>query len=262
MPVVSNPYTPGTPCWVDLMAPDLQAAIDFYRDLFGWQGEKGPEEFGGYAVLMLNDKPVAGIGPAMAMGDNPPPPTVWTTYLASNDADATAAKITANGGDLLFPVMDVGTVGRMLVAKDPTGAVFGVWQPVDFFGAQIVNEPGAVIWNELNTSDTKAATAFYGPALGIDLVPMEGMEGYLGLNVEGKVVGGAQSLENHPAGTPPHWATYFAVDDVDSTVDAAVRAGGSLIVPAMDTPVGRMGALSDPQGGVFWVIKPEMPEGS
>ncbi|PYC77303.1 VOC family protein [Streptomyces tateyamensis] len=262
MPVVSNPYTPGTPCWVDLMAPDQQAAIDFYRDLFGWQGEKGPEEFGGYAVLTLNDKPVAGIGPAMAMGDNPPPPTVWTSYLATNDADATAVRITQAGGELLFPVMDVGTTGRMLVAKDPAGAVFGVWQPLDFFGAQVVNEAGALIWNELNTNDLKTATEFYRAALDIELTPMEGADGYLTANVAGKPVGGAQSLENHPEGTPPHWAVYFAVDGVDSTVDAAVRAGGALVVPAMDTPAGRMAALADPQGGVFWVIKPEMSEQS
>ncbi|GAA1241046.1 VOC family protein [Kitasatospora nipponensis] len=262
MPEVTTAYPPGTPCWVDLMASDQQAAIDFYKDLFGWQGEKGPEEFGGYAILTLKGKPVVGIGAAMAMGDNPPPPTVWTTYLASADADATAAKITGNGGTLLFPVMDVGTVGRMLVASDPAGAVFGVWQPVDFFGAQIVNEPGAVIWNELNTSDVKGAVTFYGAALGIRIAPMEEMPEYQGLNVGDRVVGGAQGLDNLPEGTPPHWATYFAVDDVDSTVDAAVRAGASVLAPPMDTPVGRMSGLADPQGAPFWVIAPQMPEES
>ncbi len=259
MPVVTTPYPPGTPCWVDLMASDQQAAMDFYCDLFQWQGEKGPGEFGGYAIMTRNGKPVAGIGPAMAMGDQPPPPTVWTTYLASADADATAAKITAAGGTLMFDVMTVGTVGRMLVATDTSGAVFGVWQPLDFFGAQIVNEPGAVIWNELNTSDPTAASTFYPAAVGVSVAPMEGMDGYFALNVEGRTVGGLQGLGHLPAGTPPHWATYFAVDDVDSTVDAAVRAGATLLAPAFDTPVGRMAAIQDPQGGAFWVMQPTMP---
>ncbi|WP_327069423.1 VOC family protein [Kitasatospora sp. NBC_01250] len=257
MPVVSTPYPPGTPCWVDLMAPDLQAAIDFYRDLFGWQGERGPDEFGGYAVLTLNGKPVAGIGPAVSMDGNPPPPTVWTTYLATADADATASRVTANGGKLLFPVMDVGTVGRMFPAVDPTGAVFGVWQAVDFGGAEIVNEPGAVIWNELNTPDVKGAAAFYKAALDIEFAPMPEMPEYNGLLVEGKTVGGAQGLGSFPPGTPPHWATYFAVDDADSVVDAAVRAGATLLAPATDTPVGRIAGLKDPQGGAFNVIKPQ-----
>jgi len=256
MPVVKTPYPPGTPCWVDLMAPDVQAAIDFYSDLFGWQGEKGPDEFGGYAVMSLQGKPVAGIAPAMAVDGNPPPPTVWTTYLSTDDADATAAKVTANGGKLLFPVMNVGTVGRMFPAVDPTGAVFGVWQPVDFGGAEIVNEPGAVIWNELNTSDLKAAAAFYQAALGIGFAPMPEMPEYHELQVEGRTVGGAQGLGNYPPGTPAHWATYFAVDDADSVVDAAVRAGATLLAPAVDTPVGRIAGIKDPQGGIFMVITP------
>ncbi|MFI9275181.1 VOC family protein [Kitasatospora sp. NPDC052896] len=259
MPVVSTPYPPGTPCWVDLMAPDQQAAIDFYRDLFGWQGEKGPEEFSGYAILTLNDKPVAGIGPAMAMGDNPPPPTAWTTYLSSADAEATAARITGAGGALIVPAMEVGTAGKMLIATDPTGAVFGVWQPLDFFGAQIVNEPGAVIWNELNTSDPAAASSFYPAALGVGVAPMEGMDGYFALNVDGRTVGGLQGLANQPPGTPSHWATYFSVDDVDSTVDAAVKAGGTLLAAPFDSPVGRMASIGDPQGGPFWIIAAQGP---
>ncbi|MGC0311736.1 VOC family protein [Kitasatospora acidiphila] len=267
MPVVTTPYTPGTPCWVDLAAPDQQAAIDFYKDLLEWQGEKGPEEFGGYAVMMLDDKAVSGIMAAVPMDGNPPPPTAWTTYIATDDADAAAARVGANGGKVLFGPMTVGTVGRMFIAADPAGAVFGVWQKLDFFGAQIVNEPGAVIWNELNTSDIPGAKAFYQAALGIEIKLMEmpgaeNMPEYYGLEVGGKPVGGAQSLANHPEGTPPHWAVYFAVDDVDSTVDAAVRAGGSVLVPPMDTPVGKMGALTDPQGGAFWLIKPQMPESS
>ncbi|GAA5006837.1 hypothetical protein GCM10025734_47290 [Kitasatospora paranensis] len=71
MPEVTTRYKPGTPCWVDLMAKDQQAALDFYRDLFGWQGEVGPPEFGGYAVCSLNGRPVAGIGPAMAAEGSP-----------------------------------------------------------------------------------------------------------------------------------------------------------------------------------------------
>lgn len=254
MSVVTTPYPPGTPCWVDLMAPDQQAAIDFYRDLFGWQGEVGSDEFGGYAVLTLKDKPVAGIGSAVSMNDQPPPPTAWTTYLAASDADGAATRIADAGGTLFTPVMDVGTVGRMVIAADPAGAVFGVWQPVDFFGAQIVNEPGAVIWNELNTSDPAGAAAFYPAALGVGIGPMEGMDGYFSLAVDGRTVGGMQGLANHPPGTPSHWATYFAVDDTDSIVDAAVRAGATLLAAAFDTPVGRMAPIKDPQGGIFWVI--------
>ncbi len=256
MPEVTAPYAPGTPCWADLAAPDQRAALDFYAELFGWSGEPGPPETGGYAVCTLRGLPVAGIGQTPPVGEGQPtPPTAWTTYLASADADATAAAITENGGRVLMPVTDVMTAGRMLVAADPTGAVFGGWQPVEFIGAQVVNEPGAMVWNELNTSDPGAAAAFYRSALGLESAPMEQVPGYYALTVGGRPVGGMQPLgEALPPDTPSHWLTYFSVADTDSTVAAVARAGGSVLQPAFDMSAGRMAVVSDPQGGTFAVI--------
>lgn len=258
MPEVTTPYPTGTPCWVDLMAQDQQAALDFYRDLFGWQGEVGGADFGGYAVCTLHGKPVAGIGSAMAPEGQPEPPTVWTTYLASTDAQATQDTIVSAGGTLIAPVMDVGDIGRMLIAADPQGAVFGVWQPGDFHGAGIVNEPGALIWNELNTSDVPGATGFYGESFGIEIQPMEGADGtYWSLNVGGRAVGGAAQLGDDRPGVPPHWLTYFAVDDVDSTVDALVKRNGTVFAPPFEMMAGRMAVVADPQGATFAVFKPK-----
>ncbi|MER6473147.1 VOC family protein [Streptomyces collinus] len=256
MPEVAVPYATGTPCWVDLMARDQQAALDFYRDLLGWQGQPGPAEFGGYAVCELHGRPVAGIGPTMSPEGEPEPPTVWTSYLASTDAQATQDAIVAAGGTLLVPVIDVGGLGRMLVAADPQGAVFGVWQPGEFHGAGVVNEPGALTWNELHTSDVLAATAFYGAVFGIDIQPLEGADAYWELRVGGRTVGGATLLADDPPGTPPHWLAYFAVDDVDSTVDALVKRNGTVLAPPFDMMAGRMTVVADPQGAPFAMITP------
>ncbi|GAA0679238.1 VOC family protein [Kitasatospora atroaurantiaca] len=257
MPEVTAPFQPGTPCWVDLMTTDQQAALDLYRDLFGWQGEVGPPEFGGYSVCHLNGRAVAGIAQTMAPEGMPLPPVAWTTYLASDDADATLRAVTAAGGTVMMPVMDVGTTGRMLVAADPTGAVFGVWQPVEFSGAQVVNEPGALNWNELRTTDVDAASAFYRAAMGIDVEPMEAAPGYYTLQVGGRVVGGLTTLEDVPPGTPSNWLTYFAADDVDSVVDVLVKAGGSVLKPPFDSLPGRIAVVQDPQGAVFALIRGE-----
>ncbi|GHH72353.1 glyoxalase [Kitasatospora indigofera] len=261
MPEVTTAYEPGTPCWVDLTVKDQQAALDFYRDLFGWQGEVGPAEFGGYAVCALNGRPVAGIMAATAPEGRPAPPTVWTTYLASDDADATQRAIADHGGSIVYPVTDIGTTGRMLVAADPAGAVFGVWQPLDFFGAHVVNEPGALTWNELSTSDTEAAGRFYAQALGLRPATVEGLPGHYALNVGERTVGGLRPLPDHlPPGTPSHWTTYFSVDDCDSVVDALVKAGGSVIRPPFDMQAGRMSVVADPQGAVFSLIaSPDSP---
>lgn len=238
------------------MAKDQAAAMDFYKGLFGWAGERGPEEFGGYAMMTLRDKPVAGIGPAMAPEGMPEPPHVWTTYLASDNADETTKRIAGAGGTVMFPPMDVGDAGRMSVAADPSGAVFGYWQHKEFVGANIVNEPGALIWNECNTRDVPHATAFYRDAFGIVVEPMEGAEGYYALNVDGKAVGGLQDMgEQFPEQVPPHWMAWFAVDDVDATVAKARSLGATITVEPQDILPGRMAAITDPWGAVFCILK-------
>ncbi|HEY3479821.1 MAG TPA: VOC family protein [Streptomyces sp.] len=260
MPEVTAPYEPGTPCWLDLMVPDQQAALDFYRDLFGWQGEIGAEEFGGYSVCTLKGKPVAGIMQTMTAEGQPAPPPAWTSYFATADADATQEAITASGGMVMAPAMDVGTFGRMLIAADPQGAVFGVWQKKDFGGAEIVNEPGALVWNQLSTTDPKAAGAFYSAALGLEAAPLPEMPEFTGFLVKGHPIGGVQGMENLPEGVPPHWLVNFSVDDVDSVCDALVRAGGSVMAPPFDMDkIGRMAVVLDPWGAAFAVVATNPP---
>ncbi|MFD9796374.1 VOC family protein [Streptomyces sp. NPDC059070] len=250
------------------MVPDQQAALDFYCDLFGWQGEIGPPETGGYSVCLLKGKPVAGIMKAMnpdGTVPDPMPPTAWTTYLATDSLDSTLKTVADAGGTVVMGAQDVMELGRMAVVADPTGAVFGLWQAGTFDGAGIVNEHGALIWNELNTGDTAAATQFYGAVLPLTAAPTEmpGAEGYIELKVGGRAIGGMMDLAALPPGVPPHWMPYFAVDDVDSVQAAAVRAGGSVLAPAFDMAAGRMAVLADPQGGGFSVINattPEQPE--
>ncbi|WP_329395393.1 VOC family protein [Streptomyces melanogenes] len=260
MPDVNSPYQPGTPCWVDLMVTDQQAALDFYCGLFGWEGEVGLPETGGYAVCTLNGKPVAGIAAASSPEDGPTRPTLWTTYLATSDADATEKRIADNGGSVVMPGVDVLTLGRMSLAADPTGAVFGLWQARDFLGAQVVNEAGAFIWSELNSSDPDAAALFYANVVGITRAPVDGEDGYFALQVDKRTVAGMQGLDKMPPGTPSHWLTYFAVDDTDSTIQALIRAGGNVLRPPFDMTAGRMAVVQDPQGGKFAIITPSSTE--
>lgn len=261
MPVVNTPYQPGTPCWIDLVVPDQQAALDFYTQLLGWSGEIGPPETGGYSVCTLKGQPVAGVMTAQEMPDDgATPPTAWTTYFASANADATQDAITRAGGTVLMPAMDVMTLGRMLVAADPTGAVFGIWQPMDFSGAGVVNEPGSLVWNELNTSDRDAASAFYAEALGIETAPMEGAKNYWALSVNGRTVGGLQDVDK--ADTPSHWLAYFSVTDADRAAEMVAAGGGTVLQPPFDMEAGRMTLVKDSQGAPFALIAVRPPAGS
>ncbi|MFH8370371.1 VOC family protein [Streptomyces sp. NPDC018031] len=261
MPEVTSPRPPGTPCWIDLVTPDQQAAIDFYAELFGWSGAPGPPETGGYAVCELRGLPVAGIMSSRAptgADDEPAAPTMWTTYLSSTDADATAEAIRGSGGTVHSPVIDVLDLGRMLVATDPAGAVFGVWEARRFTGSGVVGEPGAPVWHELNTTDPRTAADFYRSALGVEARPMEGAEDYYhALAVDGRTVGGMQAL---PASAPPeavsHWLTYFAVADADAAIARLTAAGGTVLQPPFDMVAGRMALVTDAQGAPFAMITP------
>ena len=153
----------GTPCWVDLGVDDIAKASTFYAGLFGWDIQAGPPEAGGYTMCLKNGRAVAGIGPSQGPPGTPP---VWTTYLAADDADQTAAKVTKAGGQMFMEPFDVLDVGRMAVAADPGGAAFGIWQARAHTGAGLANEPGTLCWNENHTRDFDRNKAFYQAAFG------------------------------------------------------------------------------------------------
>src|SRR5690242_773936 len=138
-------YDPGTPSWVDLGTPDIDASLKFYGELFGWEAEESQEDTGGYRLFTKNGRPVAGVMPLQS--DEQPP--AWSTYVAVEDADATIGKAKEAGGDVMVEPMDVMELGRMAFVTDDQGAAIGVWQAKEFPGAGLVNEAGAFCWNEL-----------------------------------------------------------------------------------------------------------------
>ncbi len=248
-------YDDGVPSWVDLGSPDLAKAKEFYGGLFGWECPEGPAEAGGYSVCTLNGKTVAGLGPQM----NPDFPPMWMTYVNVDDADTTAAKASAAGGNVFAGPMDVMDVGRMAVLADPLGAVFGLWQPKSHTGAQLVNEPGTLCWNELITTDLDASKAFYKAVFGWDAEdqgPPGGPPAYTEWKLAGRSVGGMMLKQGDmPADMPPNWGVYFAVGDTDATVEKAQKLGGALFMGPTDIEPGRFAVLGDNQGVVFNVLK-------
>ncbi len=252
------PWPAGTPCWVDLLTGDLGAARLFYEQLFGWTFTAGadPERTGGYELATLGRENVAGAMPHRA--EQAGHPSVWTVYLAVEDAASTVEAIAAAGGSILMPITTVMEAGVMALARDTTGAVFGIWQADEHTGFQKANETGSVIWNEILTRDFEKAKAFYASAFGHTYTDMsgDGFE-YATVEVDGNTVGGIGALRpDVPADVPAHWRTYFAVDDADETVDAAVKRGAVVIRAPLDMPYGRHADLQDPTGAHFSIIKP------
>jgi uncharacterized protein len=258
MPEVSE-HAPGTPSWVDLASPDMDASERFYGGLFGWTADAtgSVEETGGYKMLQRDGRNVAGLGPIQGEGQ----PAMWTTYVSTDDADAVAERVREAGGQVLMEPFDVLGAGRMAVFGDAVGAVISVWQPQTHHGADVVNEPGSLCWNELAARDIDAAKRFYEAVFGWDAeTNAYGDTSYTEWKLDGRSVGGMiQMNEQWPAEIPAHWMVYFAVDDIDATVARASELGGKVAVEPTDTPVGRFAVLNDPHGAVFSVIRLSQP---
>jgi predicted enzyme related to lactoylglutathione lyase len=190
----------------------------------------------------------------------PEQPTAWATYISVADADQTAEKVKAAGGSVVVEPMDVMDIGRMAFFADPTGAVFGVWQPKSFAGADLVNEPGSLCWNEVMTRDADAGKAFYTSVFGWEAgrPEFEGApESYTVWQLDGKNVGGMMQMsdEYFPAEIPPHWGVCFAVADCDATVAKARELGATITNGPVSMPIGRFAGLIDPQGASFTVMQ-------
>jgi predicted enzyme related to lactoylglutathione lyase len=251
-------YAPGTPSWVELNSSDVDASSAFYREVMGWDvTEAGPaEETGGYRMFQQDGKRIAGLMKHMQEGQ----PTAWATYVSVADADETAAKVKSAGGSVIVEPMDVMDIGRMAFFTDPTGAVFGIWQPKAFAGADLVNEPGSMCWNEIYTRDAEAEKAFYPNVFGwgMSKPSFEGApDTYTIWEAEGKPVGGMMQMtdEHFPPQVPNHWSVCFAVSDCDATVAKAKELGATVVAEPMDMPIGRFAAMLDPQGAEFTVMQ-------
>jgi uncharacterized protein len=249
-------YAQGTPNWVDLQTSDQDAAKTFYAGLFGWSYDDQPMPQGPvYSMAQLGDDNVAAIAPQppeMAAAGAPP---MWNTYIAVDSVDDAVAKVPAAGGQVAMQPFDVMGAGRMAFVLDPGGAPVGLWQADQHIGATLVNEAGAVGWNELITADPAGSVGFYQQVAGMTTSVMEmGDDKYTLFEVDGAMVGGTTPPQM--PGTPNHWHVYFMVADADATAAKASELGGSVLVSPFDTPVGRMAVVRDPQGAVFSIMQP------
>ena len=242
---VKSSYAPGEPIWVDLGSPDVDASRAFYGALFGWTAPPGMAEFGGYTNFELDGKKVGGLMSLMS----PDQPPAWSCYVCSDDADKTTALVQQAGGTVVAPPMAVGNLGSMAVYVDSVGAFFGVWQPGQHIGAELVEQEGTLQWIELSTSEVDGAKKFYETvfAWGTNDTPE-----YTEFQQGGSSLAG---LVEPPDGAPANfWLPYFAAADPAAKADRAAQLGGNVLVPARDFPGGSFAIVQDPHGASFGLL--------
>ena len=257
MPVHEESFEPGTPCWADVMVDDLDRARAFYGSLFGWTFQDLPPEAGGYVMARKDGHAVAG-----AMAKNPDDPSqanAWTVYLATDDVDETAERARAAGGVFFLEPMDVLEVGRIAVGADPAGAAYGLWQAREHTGADLVDEPGTLVWAESMSRDYAASKAFYSGVLGYRLQEI-GDAGFsyavATLDGDRPVAGIGAIPAQAPADVRSHWMAYFAVADCDAASEQVARLGGTVVQQPFDSRYGRVAVVAGPQGETFSLLQP------
>lgn len=257
-------YPHGVTSWVDTEQPDLEAASHFYRGLFGWTltNAMPPGAPGSYLIATLGGQDVAALAPAL--GDA----AAWNTYIAVDDADATAAAVAEAGGEVTSGPDDAGPGGRTASCRDPLGAPFRLWQARRRLGAQLTNEPGSWNFSDLYTSDPQRAMAFYAPLFGWvtrdlgqetgTMIQVPGYGDHLAATVDpdiherqasapegfADVIGGVVVVGPQE---PPEWRVTFTVADRDESAATAERLGAT-VLHAADGPWTRTAVLRDPQG--------------
>lgn len=253
---------PGSPCWVSLMAHGLDATMDFYGGLFGWEFHPGPRQLGPYVRALIDGKEVAGVGRLPA---DPRLQVAWTPYLATPDVDRTAEALRCCGGTVGVGPLDAEDSGRLAIVTDTAGSVFGLWQAAGHLGIAAGGAHGTPVWNELVTAETAAVLKFYRTVFGYQESRDpgdaghgdrgDGPEDYVTLVRDGLPVAALRGVGKAlPRDRGSHWVTWFEVDDVDTAVERVAELGGQLVDPPEDGARGRRATVTDPEGAVFNLV--------
>ncbi|MFD4650317.1 MULTISPECIES: VOC family protein [unclassified Streptomyces] len=247
--------TPSAPCWADLSTPDTDAARLFYQGLLGWRSEVVSDpQSEAYGLFRSGDELVAGIGPTRS----PKEPSAWLPYYQSAGVDAVIARVKGNGGTVVKGPETIAEDGVFAVCQDPSGAAFGLWQPITNTGFGVVNAPGSFCWFELLTRDPDGSKDFYQSVLGWGAKrhPYGGGGTYTEWSVDTEPFGGMLDTASgsFPESLPAHWMVYVAVKDTDATAARCKQLGGQILVHPTTIEPGRFAVLADPQGASFAVI--------
>ena len=243
-------YPHGTFSWAENISTDRSGGEAFYMELLGWGKNEVPMgPAATYTMFTLEGGHVAAMASMASEMQKQGIPSHWNSYVAVDDVDALVDAVTEGGGSVVYGPLDVFDSGRMLFIQDPTGGRMGLWQAGNHIGAEVVNKPGAMLWNELWTPDAQAAKAFYSKLLGWEYFD-EG--GYIHIRNRGRGNGGIVQMSENPGGARAAWVPYFHVSNLDESIKLTEARGGKVLVPKTEADAaGVFAVLIDPTGACF-----------
>jgi hypothetical protein len=118
----------GDVAWRELYTTDVNAAKQFYADLFGWK-ETGAFDMGPMGTYYTFGRAFNLGGMMNKPHDMAQLPNAWGLYFRVASADDAAARVKAGGGTVMNGPMEVPGGDRIVNCMDPQGAAFSVTQP-------------------------------------------------------------------------------------------------------------------------------------
>lgn len=115
---MANPFV-----HIELQTQDVNKSKKFYENMFNWKLEKLP----GMDYTMINVG--EGTGGGIMKKPVPDMPDNWLPYILVDDVAASKKKALSLGATICKDVTEIPGFGWFSVITDPTGAVFGLWQP-------------------------------------------------------------------------------------------------------------------------------------
>lgn len=274
--LIDGQFVVGDPCWFDLNTGDTAQATEFYSRVFGWKFEQAETRAGtagdeaaiapeGYLFATIGERKVAGIGRLADAGDRQ---SAWLVHFAAPSLDSMVERVAEYGGRAGEPI-DVAGLARRTIARDPSGAEFGLWDPSTLRSPALTETPGTVHWTELQAEEPMSVARFYEQLFDLEAVAVESKKGEgtrRALNLQRtelgqpRMVAGIKSLGGNGAdgthgASEPHWRLYFLVDSVEQTTGVAEELGGSVVMNQLDASERRVSVLTDPQGAEFAVVQ-------
>ncbi len=248
----------GTFCWIETATSDPDTTAAFYNHLFGWERTDIP--MGGdmvYTMLGSEEATAAGM---FALDDKMKEAGAsphWMSYVGVEELEPALEKVKELGGQVCKGPLPAGDYGRFAIVVDPTGATFSLWQTLAESKPFAKLRHGALVWNELVSSDLEKAEKFYCELFGWESkrAPVGDGQFYVEFSYQGQAVGGLTPLpESWPQES--RWLVYIAVADCEASTRSVQELGGQVMVEIQSLPeVGTFSVVADSAGAVFSLIQ-------
>ena len=242
---------PGKIIWRDLLTNDPAASQRFYGELFGWTFEN-LDDNAAYTLIRHNGHMIGGMIDTVAL-NNRDDISQWVVLMSVEDVDASIARVTAAGGEVVTPVTDLQNRGQLAVFRDAEGALVGLLETRDGDPGDRSADFGDFLWDELWTTDIDSATAFYGEIAGLEASGIDEDEGRATPEKYRLLKSGDTPrvgiMPNPLEGLDPVWVSYLRVESPATIASRVADLGGRIIVEAQPRPIGgEVAFIAGPSG--------------